>query len=176
MSYSRHDELFRNAHPVNFWPFRHCSFILLLFYLFRLRCLYRIDSLDLDLVLFLPGGALRRHPLDNRNSRRRLDSGCLRRRLRPGQRDLLRLGQKLRRIVRGYRRTAVLLPLRSGEHVTSAAIRYVAAEDAGDESSRRRAGRIAWRLWRRRRRSRTVAAKGFWSRRTVIIGFVPIYC
>lgn len=128
-------------------------------YLLRFGCLHRIDSLDLDLIpLFSRGGlTLRRHPLDNRDSGGWLDSGRFRRRLRPRRSDSFRLGQELGWIVRDYRRAAVLLPFRPGEHVTPATVRHVTAEDAGDESSGWRAGRVARRR-RRRRRCRTATA------------------
>jgi len=141
-------------------------------YLFRFGRLHRIDSLDFDFTLFLPwsGLTLRRHPLDDRNSGRRLDVWCLRRRLWPRQYDLLRLGQELGRIVRGYRRTAVFFSLRPGEHVTSAAVRHVAAEDAGDEAS----GLRARHQLRRRRQCRATAAQWFRGCRTILIGLVAI--
>lgn len=147
----------RFIHSMNVWI--HVTQVI---YLLRLGRLHRIDSLDLDLIPLFSRSwlTLRRHPLNNRDSGGWLDTGRLRRGLRPRQGDSFRLGQKLGWIVRGYRRAAVLLPFRPGEYVTPAAVRHVTAEDAGNESSGWLTGRVARRLLlrRRRRRRRTATA------------------
>lgn len=147
-----------------------------LVYLFWFRYLYWVDSFDLDLIFFLPRGTLGWHPLDNGNPCWWLYTGCFRRRLRPWQYNLLWLWQELWWIIRGYWWATIFFSLRPGEHMTPTTIRHVTTKDAGDKSSWRRAGSITchrvwgWRWW-----CRTVAAKGFWGCRTVIISLVPIY-
>lgn len=108
-----------------------------LVYLFWFGRLHWINSVDFDLIPFFPAGRLTlwRYPLNNWDSGRRFDMRRLRRCLWPRQRDLFRFEQKLRRIIRGYRRATVFFPFCSSKYMTPAAVRHIAAKNAGNEAS-----------------------------------------